>query len=649
MSLKAELETWAAALKAYDEDDFERSLSLFGKIADSSKIRTNMGLIYATIGEHEAAVENFMAATTLDKYLAVAYFQCGVSNFLLERYNQALSDFSQAYLHLRGNQIIYYEQIGLNFRLYSAEVLFNKALCQVYMGEGDRGLKEMKEAQKEKVTEEHNVIDDAIRDRGEDYTVFSIPVGILYRPSDIKLKNAKAKDYLGKAKLVASAEATDAFTSFTGSTRLMQGQMPSGAPLDNARPDIEDRIIRQNSTRTPPPALTRAVTTAARVETTASSRNGPPMPDAKAALQKSQSASVAPLVRSRSAGEGLRDRYADPAPVPTPASTRSGLSRGFSTRRPTEQGGSLGVDPLKLRSRSRPSSPPRERERERERERDRDRDRERERERERDRERERERERERDRDRERERERDRERARTMSPSRRAMSPPRREMTPPRRPMSPPRMQPSSTRSSSNSGDGYRDLIDGYIDEPPSMPALPNDAVRWTSRASPPLALSRSVSTRGRQGSGDSAFGGSAGGGSLRRKLSRRPTYGRNGSSGDLSVSRRMGPVYGEEEEGYASTEYDEGPWELMKIRVKLHYQGELRGMTLKPDMPFRDFMDMVQAKFNSKRKLKLVFKDEDGGMVSLRDESDYDLAIETAKEFAGGKPEGKLELWCEEA
>jgi hypothetical protein len=28
-SLKAELETWAAALKAYDDEDFEKSLDLF--------------------------------------------------------------------------------------------------------------------------------------------------------------------------------------------------------------------------------------------------------------------------------------------------------------------------------------------------------------------------------------------------------------------------------------------------------------------------------------------------------------------------------------------------------------------------------------------------------------------------------------------
>jgi hypothetical protein len=29
MSLKAELETWASALKAYDENDYEKSLDLF--------------------------------------------------------------------------------------------------------------------------------------------------------------------------------------------------------------------------------------------------------------------------------------------------------------------------------------------------------------------------------------------------------------------------------------------------------------------------------------------------------------------------------------------------------------------------------------------------------------------------------------------
>lgn len=57
----------------------------------------------------------------------------------------------------------------------------------------------MQIASQEKATDEHNVIDDAIKERGDGYTVFSIPVGILYRPSEIKLRNKNTKDYMGKA------------------------------------------------------------------------------------------------------------------------------------------------------------------------------------------------------------------------------------------------------------------------------------------------------------------------------------------------------------------------------------------------------------------------------------------------------------------
>lgn len=42
------------------------------------------------------------------------------------------------------------------------------------MGQIQQGLADMEEARREKATEEHNVIDDAIADRGEGYTVFSI-------------------------------------------------------------------------------------------------------------------------------------------------------------------------------------------------------------------------------------------------------------------------------------------------------------------------------------------------------------------------------------------------------------------------------------------------------------------------------------------
>jgi len=173
-----------------------------------------------------------------------------------------------------------------------------------------------------------------------------------------------------------------------------------------------------------------------------------------------------------------------------------------------------------------------------------------------------------------------------------------------------------------------------------MPNAPPDRVAAWARsnaspasASPQGAFVARSGTRSAPGSSyaPSSYGG---GGSVRRRVTRRNT-------------RRAQSTYEEEEEGYASGEDFDGPYELVKIRVKLHYDDDVRGMALTPETPFDEFMDKVTAKFGKDiNGLTLKFKDEDGGKVSLRDESDYELAIETARESSKGKPEGKLEIWC---
>lgn len=42
------------------------------------------------------------------------------------------------------------------------------------------------------------------------------------------------------------------------------------------------------------------------------------------------------------------------------------------------------------------------------------------------------------------------------------------------------------------------------------------------------------------------------------------------------------------------------------------------------------------------------FKDVEGDKVGLRDESEYEMAIATAKLNAGGRMEGDLEIWYED-
>ncbi|KAL4943197.1 hypothetical protein BDV06DRAFT_211238 [Aspergillus oleicola] len=207
MSLKQklqEIEVWVQALDHFDAQEYDLALRSFAGIADTSKILFNCGVIYATLGEHEKAVECYQSAVSLDQYLAIAYFQEGVSNFLLGDFEEALANFNDTLLYLRGNTYIDYEQLGLRFRLYSCEVLFNRGLCYIYLQQVGPGMQDLEYAAKEKVTPDHDVINDAIRERAEGYTVFSIPVGVVYRPNEAKVKNLKTKDYLGKSRVVAA-------------------------------------------------------------------------------------------------------------------------------------------------------------------------------------------------------------------------------------------------------------------------------------------------------------------------------------------------------------------------------------------------------------------------------------------------------------
>lgn len=64
------------------------------------------------------------------------------------------------------------------------------------------------------------------------------------------MKNAKTKDYMGKAKLVAASDLDDAFTSFTGATRLKSGITPSNTFI--SRPDeLGPSLSRANTTPVP--------------------------------------------------------------------------------------------------------------------------------------------------------------------------------------------------------------------------------------------------------------------------------------------------------------------------------------------------------------------------------------------------------------
>lgn len=74
-----------------------------------------------------------------------------------------MANFNDTLLYLRGNTYIDYEQLGLKFRLYSCEVLFNRGLCYVYLQQDAAGMQDFDYAVKEKMTPDHEVINEAIQ------------------------------------------------------------------------------------------------------------------------------------------------------------------------------------------------------------------------------------------------------------------------------------------------------------------------------------------------------------------------------------------------------------------------------------------------------------------------------------------------------
>ncbi|KAK4150545.1 hypothetical protein C8A00DRAFT_36850 [Chaetomidium leptoderma] len=336
MSLKQEIETWVEALKSYDNNEFDEALKAFDKISDTSKILFNMGVINATLGQHEQAVECYQRAVKFDQYLAVAYFQQGVSNFLLGDFEEALANFNDTLLYLRGNTLIDYSQLGLLFKLYSCEVLFNRGLCYIYLEQMEAGMQDLQYAVKEKVVEDHNVIEDAIRDEAKGYTVFSIPVGVVYRPNEAKVRNLQQKDYLGKARLVAASDRANAFTGFAG-TELNKGsatlQAKDDRPAESlsfaasnlVKPGLQSR--RQQSEPpnnrnvfppTPPPENDKP----AQMSRGQSVRNGPKPVPSRLNLEKVRSNE---RYERSSPEDGQRPRPARSASAAAPA-------RGFSQR-----------------------------------------------------------------------------------------------------------------------------------------------------------------------------------------------------------------------------------------------------------------------------------------------------------------------------
>ncbi|KAG0314094.1 hypothetical protein BGZ99_008366 [Dissophora globulifera] len=189
-----------------------------------------MGIVYTTKGDtpdedtnpeecYMLASNAFAEAAEKDPFFAAAYFQRGVANIKLHSYSRAWDCFNNAYDCMRGNKVIDYTQLGMDFKLYSCQILFNRGLCYLQLEATREGMADLERAADEKQTPEHDILDQALVDNEVRRSfIFSVPPDIMFQPAEFKVKNAGKKDYLGSSRVVAAVDASKEFKGFKGTS-----------------------------------------------------------------------------------------------------------------------------------------------------------------------------------------------------------------------------------------------------------------------------------------------------------------------------------------------------------------------------------------------------------------------------------------------
>uniref|UniRef100_A0A8C6SU87 Neutrophil cytosolic factor 2 n=1 Tax=Neogobius melanostomus TaxID=47308 RepID=A0A8C6SU87_9GOBI len=236
MSFLDTLRQWDEAVTCVDKKNQPEALRIFLAIAEpNSKIYFNIGCLHLLDKDLDAAEKAFDGSIRKDEHLAVAFFQRGITFYKRERFEESLGDFTNAYKALRGNQLIDYKALGLRYKLFACEVLHNMALIEAHLGNWKNAQENLMNARDYKTESKLNLIDNALQSilKQKLFKLVEFPTSKLFRPNKNYVAQLEKKDYLGKAKVVASVIPQDHFSGFAP----LQPQVHDG-PMTPKEPEV---------------------------------------------------------------------------------------------------------------------------------------------------------------------------------------------------------------------------------------------------------------------------------------------------------------------------------------------------------------------------------------------------------------------------
>ncbi|XP_071780178.1 neutrophil cytosol factor 2 [Centroberyx gerrardi] len=236
MSFLDTLRQWDEAVACVDRQNLAEALRIFLSIQEpNSKIYFNMGCLHLINQDLDAAEKAFDCSIGKDEHLAVAFFQRGITFYKKQRYEESVADFQHAFKELRGNQLIDYKALGLRYKLHACEVLHNMALAEAQLGHWEKAQENLVKALNYKTEAKLSLIDRALQStlKQKLFKPVEFLSKVLFQPNKHYVAELEKKDYLGKAKVVASIIPQDEFSGFAP----LQPQVEDG-PTDPKAPEV---------------------------------------------------------------------------------------------------------------------------------------------------------------------------------------------------------------------------------------------------------------------------------------------------------------------------------------------------------------------------------------------------------------------------
>ena len=172
-------------------------------------------------------------------------------------YNQALSDYQQAYQTMRQSILIDYAQLGLDYTLTMGAIIFNQGVCYAKLGDLEKSTRCIKDAIQFSHDYPELMYGDALELGMLDMIPFHVPLNRIFRPNQTKVNNLEKKEFLEKSRVVAELDDRDIRKGAT----LPKEWAPKGINMGILPSELANLSLDANSNGTAPGVLRRTNTT----------------------------------------------------------------------------------------------------------------------------------------------------------------------------------------------------------------------------------------------------------------------------------------------------------------------------------------------------------------------------------------------------